>query len=80
MRQFYFNTGVKSSMPNAVPGVNRGGTMQIPFQCDVPENATFMYACDNSDLDKNNPNVIVAEIHNSALLSKYAYFVISSKD
>lgn len=76
MRKFNFNTGVKIWVnPHIKGGIDSGnGTVVIPFECDVPENATFLYACDNPNLHPQTPNIIVAEIHNSELASKYAYF------
>jgi len=82
MNTFFFNTGV---VPFHNPPVKlsegqvwRDGTKQIPFDCDnVPENAVFMFACDNPDLQEyKDPGetVIVRLIHNSTLCSKYAYF------
>jgi hypothetical protein len=86
MKTFYFNTGVQPYKHNPPvklsPGhIMKGGTMQIPFDCDnVPDRAQFMFACDNPDLKESEyENVIVREIFNSALLSKYAYFKILSK-
>lgn len=78
MKKFYFNTGVKIwNNPHIKGGIDSGnGTVVIPFECDVPEGAVFMYACDNPNLHPDNPNIIVAEIHNSGLISKYAYFTI----
>lgn len=75
-KTFYFNTGVKyCNYPYLCEGqIERGGTKQIPFDCeDVPEGATFQFACDNPDLHPE-AGYIVREIHNSALHSKYAYF------
>ena len=81
IKTFYFNTGVKfSDYPYLCEGqVERGGTKQIPFDCeDVPDNATFMYGRDDPNLfatnDPQYDKVIVREIHNSTLMSKYAYF------
>jgi hypothetical protein len=77
MKTFYFNTGVRRHTHNPPvklePGyVDRNGTMQIPFDCeDVPEGAVFKFACDNPDAA---PGLIVREIHNSALVSRYAFF------
>jgi len=81
MKTFYFNTGVQpqNAPIKLMPGhVMRGGTMQIPFDCEnIPDGAIFKFACDNKDLRESKyPNYIVREIHNSALLSKYAYFQI----
>lgn len=65
MQTFYFNTGVKAEIPTnkrhrpdakPVPlcdgQVWRNGTKQIPFDCEnVPEGATFSFACDNPNLE-----------------------------
>ncbi len=79
MKTFYFDTGVKpynhTPRVSIMPGnVVRGGTLQIPFDCEnVPENATFLYACDaeNASLDEN---IICREMTNTNMLSKFAYF------
>ncbi len=82
MQTFYFNTGVKLfKMEYADMGKPKyyaptdkiiNGERYIPFDCeDVPEGASFMYACDNPGLSSR---AIVREIHNSSLCSKYAYF------
>lgn len=79
MKTFYFNTGVKPynhtrHVPIMSGNVVRGGTLQIPFDCEnVPENATFLYACDaeNASLDEN---VICREMKNTNMVSKFAYF------
>lgn len=79
LKTFYFNTGVKiQDNPHIKGGIDSGnGTVVIPFDCeDVPENATFKYACDNPKLIEGDDKVIVREIKNSQLLSKYAYFII----
>lgn len=81
-RKFYFNTGVHRYAHNPPISLTEGQEWSndikvIPFYCDdVPETAAFMYACDIPDLDKNDPNVIVREICDSTLISKYAYFKI----
>jgi len=87
MKTFYFNTGVRPQW-HPHPGlvipatctkgmVLRGGTKQIPFDADVPENAIFMYGCDDPNhLEGKSPNVIVARLENTILLSKYGYFRI----
>lgn len=92
MNTFYFDTGVKPYCENCF-GLNgkpiglygrqvwRGGTKQIPFDYDAPLNATFLFACDNPDLGESKlENVIVREIFNSDLLSKYAYFRIKPEE
>lgn len=89
MRQFFFDTGVKFKNHDGLCNqantnglfrnqVWREGTKQIPFSCeDVPDGSTFMLTCDNPDLPQSKLDfVIVREIHNSGLLSKYAYFRI----
>lgn len=82
-RKFYFDTGVHRYAHNPpVPLItgqewNSNNIKVIPFYCDdVPETAQFLYVCDTPRLDKDDPNVIVREIHNSTLISKYAYFKI----
>ena len=89
MRVFYFNTGVKPAnifnppfpyeYHKKVGNVIKDGVLQTPFECeDVPEGETFMFACDNPALSESKAtNVIVREIHNSNLVSKYAYFRIN---
>jgi hypothetical protein len=78
MRRFTFDTGVHVSVNSHISGgvVSPNGIVVIPFYCeDVPNNAEFMFASDYPDLDKGN-NIIFREIHNSKLISKYAYFKI----
>lgn len=83
MRRFQFNTGVRpfDHSPPAGMAFMKGfedsgnGVYVIPFYCeDVPDNATFKHASDNFEEDTENS--ICREIHNSALLSKYAHFII----
>lgn len=78
MNTFYFNTGVKRN-DNPHVGVDSGnGVMVIPFDCeDVPSNAKFAFASNYPNQKDNDPNFIVREIHNSTLVSKYAFFTIS---
>jgi hypothetical protein len=88
MGVFYFNTGVKPQPANppwhtavvAHPEfgqVVRGGTIQIKFEADAPEDAKFLQACDNPNLPESKlSDVIVREITSRNLLSKYAYFRI----
>lgn len=79
MKTFYFNTGVRADKPNAIDGVDRGGVMQIPFDCDhVPQGAEFLYACDHPDLHDDDSNIICREIQNSKMISKYAYFRVTN--
>jgi len=86
-QKFYFNTGVKQSYsdkpwakestakPEKGTVFSPNGVMLIPFECDdVPENATFKFACDYPELATEK--LICREIHNSTLISKYAFFVI----
>lgn len=83
IREFRFNTGVK--VYNFDPPVKcfseyqivgNNGCKIILFYCnDVPEDAYFMFACDNPKLfEKEVDNVIVQEIVSGGLSSKYAYF------
>jgi UDP:flavonoid glycosyltransferase YjiC (YdhE family) len=79
MKTFYFNTGVLSH--NKPLGLMKGqmwkgGTMQIPFDCkDVPENAIFKHASDESEKDLPD-NWIRREMFNTTMVSKYAFFLI----
>lgn len=84
-KTFHFDTGVKfdPSYPDIkghkwVPAAGGGLVKVIPFDCDnVPDGATFMFACDYDDqTEALQSDVIVREIKNSALMSKYAYFRI----
>ncbi len=83
LKTFYFNTGVKIwDNPHIKGGFDSGnGTVVIPFDCkDVPDGAKHLYCCDSPDviLTSHIPKdseVIVREIFNSSLLSKYAYFI-----
>jgi len=81
LQKFYFDTGVQRYMHNPPIPLAEGQEWSsndvkvIPFYCEnVPETAEFMYVCDTPELDKDNSSVIVREIYNSTLLSKYAYF------
>lgn len=82
MKTFHFNTGVRPFDHNPPAGMaymkgfkdSGNGVYVIPFDCeDVPDGAAFKFACDYPDLYPE-AGYIVREIHNSALLSKYAYF------
>lgn len=76
MKTFYFDTGVRyADYPFLVKGqVVVDKNKLIPFDCDdVPEGAIFKFACDDPNLYPE-AGYIVREIHNSTLLSKYAYF------
>ncbi|MCK9543435.1 MAG: hypothetical protein M0R03_15550 [Novosphingobium sp.] len=82
MNTFYFNTGVNPSNVINFPyeyhrkiGNVIRGTLLIPMECDAPSNATFMFGCDNPNLDESKAeNVLVTPILNSNLSSKYGYF------
>ena len=84
MRTFYFNTGVRvythHSPPIHVAKGNRvdgNGVLKIPFNCeDVPNNATFKFACDSTP--PGSEHLLKREIHNSNLLSKFAFFQVSA--
>ncbi len=81
MNTFYFNTGVKPSNVLNFPydyhrkvGNVIRGTLLIPFDCDVPDTATFLFACNTPDLpESKNNNVQVAEMFNTNMCSKFAY-------
>lgn len=79
-KTFYFNTGV-SRMNNSYlaegdiwsPNMIR----QIPFICEnVPDNATFAFACDHEAI-KGKDGFLVVPIIGGNLLSKFAWFKIS---
>ena len=85
MRTFYFDTGVQ---PHTVQNpkfaydyhkqsghVIRGGTLQIPFDCDAPENARLLFLCSNKDLPEGK-NALVCKVHNTTMASDYAYFAL----
>jgi len=80
MNTFYFDTGVKlyghSNPPMRLSEgqVWRNGTKQIPFDADAPKDSMLLFACDDPNHpEKKIPGVIVCEISNTSLLSKYAY-------
>lgn len=77
LQEFLFNTGVKFGVNPYMDKNYRmqsNGTMVIPFYCEnVPEGAVFLFACDNPKL-KEYSKLLVREIKNSLLVSKYAYF------
>lgn len=81
MKTFHFNTGVncRTTEQHVSEGIDSGnGVIVIPFDCeDVPERAEFAFACNSPNIKKDDTGFIVREIHNSRLLSKYAYFKIS---
>jgi len=83
MQKFTFNTGVKpfDHSPPAGMAFMKGfedsgnGVYVIPFYCkDVPDNATFKHADDYFVEDTTES--ICREIYDSALISKYAHFII----
>jgi hypothetical protein len=72
----YFDTGCRPhNSPNLHKGqVWRNGTKQIPFDVDAPESATLLFLCDNPELpEATDPAVLVREVFNTAMLSRYAY-------
>ena len=76
MKTFYFDTGVRPENRHGV-GLCAGqvwrGTLQIPFDCeDVPPSAVFEFACDT--YPPGMDHLLIREMHNTALLSKYAFF------
>lgn len=74
---FYFDTGVKpyghTNPPYKLSAghIVKGGTVQIPFECEAPENSIFECACDNPEACQG---FFVAEILSGAMASKYAFF------
>lgn len=76
MNRFYFNTGVRpeSGSPVYADQVWRNGTKQIPFDADAPANACLMFMCDDPNrLEAQIPGVLVREVFNTSMVSKYAY-------
>lgn len=83
MKTFYFDTGVIYANYPSLFGnqVVRGGTKQIPFDADVPEDAQLMFLCDHPDLRESKaPNVMVVPVFNTDMVSKYAYFRVRVKE
>lgn len=85
MNTFYFNTGVRPNEINNFPydyhkevgNVISGGVLQCPFECDAPKDAELLFLCGNPDLlESKADNVIVCEVFNTSIMSKYAYFRI----
>jgi hypothetical protein len=84
MNKFYFNTGVRPETVSNFPydyhkekGNVIRGTLLIPFECDAPEDAKLMFLCGNPNLDEaKSKNVIVREVFNTNMASKYAYLKI----
>jgi hypothetical protein len=78
MKTFYFDTGVRyADFPYLCKGqkLSPNGVKVIPFDADAPDHATFMFSCDFPDLpESKNKDVIVCELFNTTLLSKYGYF------
>lgn len=84
MKRFTFNTGVKPFYFNPPAGMafmkgfedSGNGVYVIPFYCnDVPDSASFKYASDH--FEKDTETTICREIYNSAIVSKYAHFIIN---
>jgi hypothetical protein len=84
MQTFYFDTGVKPenvhnpefayAYHKKAGNVIKNGTLQIPFDCDVEEGAALMFLCDNPSLPEASiPGVVVREVFNTTMASKYAY-------
>ena len=83
MKTFYFNTGVRPFDHNPPAGMafmkgfkdSGNGVYVIPFDCeDVPDNAIFQYACDH--VIPGDEHLLKREMFNTALVSKYAFFLI----
>ena len=84
MNTFYFNTGVRPHTISNPPfpydyhkkagHVIKGGTLQIPFDCDAPKDATIIMLCNPPDLPEGKAGgVLVCEVSNTTMASKYAY-------
>lgn len=79
MNTFYFNTGVTpTNNPHLSPGqVWRGGVKQIPFDADAPAKSRVLFLSNYPDQpERNIPGVIVREVSNTVILSKYAYLQV----
>jgi len=82
LKRFLFQTGVQVyKLTNPTYRHREGnlvqpnGVLAIPFFCeDVPENATFVYACDH--VIPGDEHLLKREIHNSNMISKYAFFKV----
>jgi hypothetical protein len=86
MKKFFFNTGVKQGIPlnerhrpdaKPVPLMEGqvwiNGIKKIPFECeDVPDNYILSFLSDSPNI---SGDYLIREVHNSTLLSKYAYFI-----
>jgi len=87
MNTFYFNTGVNPTTIHnpefpyeyhkKVGNVIKGGVLQIPFDCNAPKNAKLMFLCSDPELDEGKQsNVLIVEVFNTSMCSKYAYFKV----
>lgn len=74
---FYFDTGVKpynfSPPVKLMEGQILRGTIQIPFDCIVPENAIFQFASNN---EQAGNGLFKAEILSGKMISKWVFFKI----
>lgn len=84
LRRFQFNTGVRpfDHTPPAGMAFMKGfedsgnGVYVIPFYCeDVSDNAILKYAADQPM--PGDEHLLKREIHDSVLISKYAFFKIN---
>ena len=77
---FFFDTGVRPSSGSTdlyKDQVWRNGTKQIPFDADAPKGSLVMFLCNDPNLISGKaPNVIVCEVSNTSLSSKYAYMMV----
>ena len=87
MKTFYFNTGVKPctihnpefayDYHKKAGHTIKNGTLQIPFDCEAPDNAKLLFLCDNPSLPQaQSEGVVVCKIFNTTMISSYAYFLI----
>lgn len=76
LNSFQFNTGVKvENSPKGMLGatLSGNGVYVIPFQCEAPKGATFLFACDYDNLPDGTCYPIKQP---SKMLSKFAYFKV----
>lgn len=81
LNRFWFNTGVRPD-PTAKPPIGlysdqqwRGGTKQIPFYADAPENAIHQFLCDDPErAERKIEGWICRPVYHTSMASKYCYF------
>jgi hypothetical protein len=76
MSTFRFDTGVKAvNSPKGIPNatLSSNGVYVIPFECEAPKGATFLFACDYDNLPDGTCYPIKQP---SPIISKFAYFKV----